>query len=95
MKLPKIKNRISAIILALAIAVSGYLYSKYSYLYVMSWDVYGYYLYLPQTFINNDLAMENDSVVTQSADPDAEAPDPETKSHPLMSSFGTGEVKTP
>ncbi len=64
MKFPKIKNRLSALTLAIAIAVSGYLYSKYSYFYVMSWDAYGYYLYLPQAFINNDLAMKNDSVVT-------------------------------
>lgn len=28
--------------------------------YPISWDIYGYYLYLPATFIYNDLGLEND-----------------------------------
>lgn len=26
---------------------------------IIAWDIYGYYLYLPATFINNDIALEN------------------------------------
>lgn len=33
--------------------------------YPIAWDVYGYYLYLPATFIYNDLGLENDEWITK------------------------------
>ena len=32
---------------------------------VLSWDVFGYYLYLPLTFIYHDLGLQNDEVILQ------------------------------
>lgn len=59
----KIINKLSLLSLFISIIVIGNIYIKYSSNYVMSWDVYGYYLYLPQAMIHNDLCLENDSVI--------------------------------
>lgn len=52
-------NRISygvVVLLALIIFITNYLHFPSN---AISYDVFGYYLYLPQTFIYNDLALEN------------------------------------
>lgn len=59
----KIADKYSLLALVFSLLIIGNIYLKYSYNYVMSWDVYGYYLYLPQTIIHNDLGMENDSII--------------------------------
>lgn len=59
----RINHRVSLLALIFSLMVVAYYYGRNAHLYSLSWDVYGYYLYLPQTFIHQDLAMEKDEEV--------------------------------
>ena len=65
------KNNLSLLtvfILVIVILIFGIVphYSHLEYLrYVISWDVFGYYLYLPAAFIKHDLALEKFSWVLE------------------------------
>jgi len=56
-------NNLSKLIAVLTGFIYVYLNVAYHPANVLSWDVFGYYLYLPLTFIYHDLGMENVSVI--------------------------------
>lgn len=56
-----LKLRITFIILAIFIVLNNiYFFPKN----ILSWDVFGYYLYLPMKFIYNDLGLNNFSIIS-------------------------------
>jgi len=57
------KNSFSAIVAFLLIAIIIYLNFTNAPLNALSWDVFGYYLYLPMTFIYSDPGMKDISVI--------------------------------
>lgn len=64
------KNSLSFFVLLIFIAVTFFSQSKTYNLrsnnpYPISWDVYGYYLFLPATFTYNDLGLENDEWINK------------------------------
>ncbi len=50
-----------------------YLFSNGLLPRIISWDVYGYYLYLPQTFIHGDLGLDNFDTVTHALNSNVES----------------------
>lgn len=55
-----LKTRITFFVLTLFVVILNYSFAPGN---IISWDVYGYYLYLPTSFIYNDLGLWNDGVI--------------------------------
>ncbi len=60
-----LNTRITLFILTLFVLVLNFCFAPGN---IISWDVYGYYLYLPTTFIYHDLGMLNESVILELMD---------------------------
>lgn len=59
------KNKISYYILIFIILLLAILLINSDKSYLLSWDTFGYYLYLPQTFIQHDLSIQNISHIQE------------------------------
>ena len=57
------KNNLSKLTVALIAVLFLYFNFKYSANNILSWDIFGYYLYLPLVFIYSDLGLENVSEI--------------------------------
>jgi hypothetical protein len=58
-----VQNPVSKTVIILLIAIIVLLNFLYPSVKILTWDVFGYYLYLPLTFIYHDLRLENLDVV--------------------------------
>ena len=57
------KFPVSKTVTILLIAILGYCGFTFFPDNILSWDVFGYYLYLPFTFIYSDLGLNNENII--------------------------------
>jgi len=53
--------KIALVAIAIFIVVNNIIFSPGN---ILSWDVFGYYLYLPLKFIYNDLGLNDNSIIS-------------------------------
>ena len=57
------KKRVSLIVVIFLSAIIVYFNFSFLPINALSWDVFGYYLYLPATFIYHDLGLKDVSII--------------------------------